>query len=361
MTSPTLIMSQEQINEDRAAWQKVRQQSIGASEIGILVGVAPSNHGNALSLYTEKVTGKSTFDGASDELERGTALEPYVEGKLLKIRPDLRVYPGGLYASAEYPWMTATFDGLAASKEQASDRASLLGTAWHLCSKPVREELARLLTPVEIKTAYTRDPLDGWGEAGSDEVPVQYKAQAYWQMVVWDTDTVIMPVQFMVPWRTVVYVLHRTPQAETDIKFMITEGLEFMDRVERRDPPPLDWTPSSTGALLTLNPMRPDMIYRASPTAAKALRAAYLRMKDRERRYKLLQNKLIARAKGAQRIVIEDPERPGKDVTVLSRAQYDHPWTDVEALQAEEPEVYQRFRRTTPVDKVSPGQRWMKL
>jgi len=180
-------------------------------------------------------------------------------------------------------------------------------------------------------------------------------------MAVWGSDTVIMPVQFMVPWRTVVYVLRRTEQAESDIKFMITEALAFLDRLERRKPPAVDWTPFSTGALCTLNQFMPETVFRASPTTARALRDAYKRMKDRERRYRLLQNRLIARAGGAQRVVIEDPERPGKDVTVLSRSQYDLPWTDVEALRAEEPETAERFRRVTPVDKWSPGQRWMKL
>jgi hypothetical protein len=214
------------------------------------------------------------------------------------------------------------------------------------------------IIPAELKTAIT---MDGWGEPGSEDIPMKYRTQALWQMAISGASKVLMPVQFMTPWRTVIYEIHRTPDAESDIAFMIGEAEEFLGRIDRRDPPPLDWTPETSAALRTLYPIEPETVYRCTPAAARNLRRAKRRIDAAKERHGLLLNKMIAKAKGAQRIVIEDPERPGKDVNVLNRIKTVQHSVNVDALREAEPETAKRFERETPVDYHKMGSRWAKL
>jgi len=227
----------------------------------------------------------------------------------------------------------------------------------------------QILVPAELKTAISRYDQAGrllWGEEYTDQVPVWYKAQTLWQMQIWGADRVFVPVKFMGSWKTSLYIVNRTDEAQADIEFMVKMAAEFMDRLDRNDPPDLDWYPATMDALKFLNPLQEGTAYRATLTEAKQLRAAYLRMKAAEERYRLLQNRLAAKAGGAQKIVVPDPERTDgdghpKDVAVMSRSRYEHPSYDLDRLRAEHPVVASQLERKTPVDKWSPGQRWMGL
>jgi putative phage-type endonuclease len=369
--SAKLLMTQQEITENPAEWQKVRSTTIGASEIAVLLGLAPKSHGNPFSLWVEKKTGEATSDGEQDEERRGLVLEPYVADELARMRPDLAVLPGGLYHAEGCPWMTATFDRFTVSREAAGTRLPLFGTAVpdNNATPELRDELRKLMVPAEIKTSIANDFAEGsyrWGEPYTDEVPVHYKAQAYWQMAIWGSDRILLPVQFMLPWKTVLYVINRTPDAEQDIAFMVREAAKFLDRLDSNEPPPIDWTPASTQALLTLNPLQEGAVYRATKRDATRLRAAYQRFKATERRYNQLRNELAAKAGGAERIVVPDPVKHDKDgnpvdVNVLYRSAYSMTTIDDGRFRTEEPDVAKRFERVTEVDSWRPGQRWMKL
>jgi putative phage-type endonuclease len=369
--SAKLLMTQDEITENRGEWEKVRSTTIGASEIAVLLGLAPKSHGNPFSLWVEKKTGEATSDGEQDEERRGLVLEPYVAAELAKMRPDLAVLPGGLYHADGCPWMTATFDRFTVSREAAGTRMPLFGTslAEDGTNLALRDELRGLMVPAEIKTSIANDFAEDpyrWGEPYTDQVPVNYKAQAYWQMSIWGCDRILMPVQFMQPWKTVLYVINRTDDAEEDIAFMVREAGKFLDRLDSNTPPPVDWTPASAQALLTLNPLQEGAVYRATKRDATRFRASYLRFKAAERRYNQLRNELAAKAGGAQHVVVPDPvkrDRDGqpKDVNVLTRSAYDMTTIDDGRLRTEEPEVARRFERVTRVDSWRPGQRWMKL
>jgi putative phage-type endonuclease len=364
-----LLMTQHEIDLHRDRWQEYRSASIGASEIGVLLGLAPRRHGNPFTLFVEKKTGESLdggVDSDDDEMERGRALEGVVAEKLAAKRPDLLVLPGGLYQDEECPWMTASFDRFTASRELLGNRLSLVHTALAE-SDP---EIMKLMVPAELKTALSRnDQATGrqvWGEEYTDQVPAHIKAQAYWQMRIWGSDRVLVPVQFMGSWKTAIYVVNRTRDAEIDIGFMTEEAIAFLDRLERDDPPDLDWTPETAKALRLLTPVEPETVYRASQADARRLRRMYAAKKRAEKAYGLFQNQLAAKAGGAQKIVVTDPERAAKDgtaldVTVLDR-RLSHPKrVDVEKLRKDYPVQAGLCEVTTDVDAWYPGQRWMNL
>jgi putative phage-type endonuclease len=364
-----LLMTQAEIDEHPAEWLDRRSDTLGASEVGQAMGIAPKSHGTPFSLYVEKLTGERIETGGDEDKERGVALEPLVVEKLARNRPDLAILPGGLYADENCPWMTATFDRFAIARELLpGGKLPEAHPAYDASSSFMGDldpEMAALLVPVEVKTAIGRDfdpdPAYHWGEPYTDQVPVHYKAQAYWQMCIWGCDRVLMPVRFMTSWQDALYVIQRTEDAQADIEFMVKEGRDFLDRLGRQDPPELDWAKATAAALRTLNPMREGSVYQATANDARLLRGAYLRMKEAERKYRLRQNKLAARAGGAQKIVVPDPLKPGKDVTVMSRRQGTMTTIDDGRFRTEEPEIARRYERVTELDSWYPGQRWMKL
>jgi putative phage-type endonuclease len=362
-----LIMTQHQIDLHRAEWLKLRSASIGGSDIGVLLGLAPKSHGNPFSLYVEKKTGES-ITGDNDEMERGRELEPIVANSFAELRPDLLVLPGGLYRDEKCPWMTASLDRLTVSREALSPQ--LLRVLRADPAAALGDLDPNLLTPAELKTALSRnDPATGiqvWGEEYTDEIPVHIKAQALWQMQIRGCDRVLVPVKFMGNWKTALYVVQRTEDAQADIEFMVAEAAAFMDRLDRDDPPDLDWTPETAKALRYLVPLQEETVYRAGPQDAKRLRSAYRKMKADEKKYGLLQNRLAAKAGGAQKIVIADPvktDRDGNplDVTVMDRRQFTQHRIDPDKLRKDHPRIAGLVETTTDVDAWYPGQRWMNL
>lgn len=354
-----LLMTASEITTHPAEWQDYRRASIGASEIAVLMGLAPKSHGNPFALFVEKKTGEATIP-VNDDMERGRFLEAYVAERLADMRPDLTVLPGGLYRDQHCPWMTATFDRFTVRKEDVGTRLPEFLKSLH-SSDPDPDIMAKLI-PAELKTALSRnDPATGervWGEPYTDQIPLHYKAQALWQMAIWGCDTVHVPVLFLGSWQAELYVVTRNDDTHADIEFMLAEASAFLDRIDRDDPPELDWTPETAKALRILQPFSEGSVYRASKTDATRLRNAYKRKKAAEERYGLLQNKLAAKSGGAKKIVTADPAT-GEDETVMSRSSYPMETIDVKQLRKEKPATAAQYDRVTPVDKWIPGKRWM--
>jgi putative phage-type endonuclease len=350
-----LLMTADEINRDQAKWLEMRRRSVGSSEIGVLLGLAPHSHGTPFSLWVEKKTGES-LPYENEETERGKALESFVAADLAKARADLAVIPGGLYADENCPWMTASYDRFTIARDLLDGRQPLA----HM-HEP---EFAALLVPAELKTALSRTGQDGqqvWGEPGTDEVPAYIKAQALWQMTIWDCDRVYVPAKFMGTWRTDLYVVERTEDTEADMRFLVAEAAAFLDSIERDAPPDIDWTPESARSLRTLQPMDKGSVYHCTVTEAKRLRAAKHSADKAKERYRLLQNKLAQKAGGAQKVVIADPERDGDDVTVMGRRQYPTPVFEEKRFREERPDLAAKYTKTSDVDAWWPGQRWMGL
>jgi putative phage-type endonuclease len=344
----SLLMRQDEIDTNHKKWKAIRGATIGASDVAVLLGIGPRSHGSPYSLWVEKRTGVRPGEDDNTEMARGRVLEPYVASEFARMRQDLKLLPGGMYASAEQPWMTATFDRLALVADSEIGRAALGDDAlgW-----------PEALEPVEIKTAYLRSE---WGEPGSDAVPVQYRAQAQWQMAVWGpwTKRVLIPVQFMEPFETAVYVVERD---EADIAFMITRAREFLDLVLSGTPPPIDWSPETAVALRAYTPLVPETSYTVSKTAAFKYVAALRAVRAAERRLGRLQNQIAARALGAHRVVMADPDKPGRDLTLFTRSEYTENRVDVKLLRQRYPLEAKACERAKDISKIVPNhKRWQE-
>jgi predicted phage-related endonuclease len=90
---------------------------------------------------------------------------------------------------------------------------------------------------------------DGWGEEGTDEIPVYYRAQALWQLDVLGVDEVHFAV--LGPGGFRAYLVRRD---ETDLEVMRAAGAAFHARLASGDAPDLDGHSATITALRKLHP-----------------------------------------------------------------------------------------------------------
>jgi hypothetical protein len=317
------------------------------------MGIAPSSHkvASPFALYVAKVTGVEPV-GDATEMLMGHHLEPVAADLLARARPELNVYPGGLYASVDRPYQMATFDRLGVDRSGPS--AGFTGDPFYLPPG--------VAMPVQIKTAATRRPGDDpdywWGEPGSNTVPVHIRAQALWETDIAGSDAAIVPCLFRDDGRFSVYVIDRDADTEADLEAMRAEALAFITRVQDQDAPPIDGSPSTTGALKTLYGGVEEREVVLPKRLARRYKAAKRAKKVAEARLGKATNEVLA-ALGTAKwgVVLDDPE--GQPVKVVTRSRFPQGSTDVDALSARFPEAYAATRRSTDVDKLSPGS-WVR-
>jgi predicted phage-related endonuclease len=102
---------------------------------------------------------------------------------------------------------------------------------------------------LELKTAHNTD---GWGEPGTDEIPVYYRAQVLWQMDVLDVD--VGHVAVLISGSD--YREYTVLRDEKDIAVMREHGRRFMARIAAHDPPDVD---SHSATMATLKRLHPDL------------------------------------------------------------------------------------------------------
>lgn len=321
-----LLMSQKHIDRDRDEWLRVRQNGITASEIASIMGLAPGTQSSAWKVFLAKSTGEH-FDADTDATLRGTHLEPYVADRF-QAESGMTLTDGGLYASTLRPWQMATFDRRTFDAQQWPDAK----------------------VPVQIKTSATHD---GWGDPGTDEIPVHYRCQCLWEMDVAGTDLIYVPCLFMHTWKVVVYRIRRTPDAETDIEIMRMEAEAFRRRLQDGDPPPVDWTPATTAALRTLHPGEPNGTVEIPIKLARQYKAARKSVAAAERRLGQATNEILYRAGDAKYILTHDGDR------VASRSRSPRRTHDVTMLREKFPEAAKATQRTRDTTTLWPGT-WAK-
>ncbi|MFE2073666.1 YqaJ viral recombinase family nuclease [Streptomyces misionensis] len=141
------------------AWHAARAQGIGGSEIAAVLGLSP--HESAFSLWHRKQGLVGPVE-ESEEMYWGKEHEPAICRRFAREHPEWAVQGSATYASAGRRWQIANPDRL----------------LYRLADDPDRAQPAALL---EAKTA--RDA-EGWGEEGTDQIPVHYRAQCLWYMDV---------------------------------------------------------------------------------------------------------------------------------------------------------------------------------
>ncbi len=148
-------------------WHAARANGIGGSEIAAVLGLSP--YESRFSLWHRK---KGLISPAEENpvMYWGTALEPVICAEFAKRHPEWIPHDAPTYAAAGRPWQIANPDRLLYTPGNDSDEPDEL---------------------LEAKTA--RDDA-GWGEEGTDEIPVYYRAQCLWYLDVLGLQRCHVPV-----------------------------------------------------------------------------------------------------------------------------------------------------------------------
>lgn len=124
-------------------WRAQRMGGLGGSDIAAVLGLSPWE--SRFSLWHHKAGIHTRPDEDNPQMEWGRRLEPLVLQKWEELHPDTPIARGTAWRNDQRPWQLAAPDGL--------DSKGLI---------------------VEAKTS--RDAV-GWGDPGTDEIPVYYRAQ----------------------------------------------------------------------------------------------------------------------------------------------------------------------------------------
>lgn len=255
-------------------WHAARRAGIGASEIAAVLGISPWE--SPFSLYWRKVHGW-TFEGSA-EMDWGNRLEDAIAGKYQDNHPNVYLQRGELVANPVRPWHLATPDRLVGGA-CTHQGGYMPGYGCSDCMNTGMGEPPHAV--LELKTAHNAD---GWGEPGTDEIPVYYRAQVLWQMSAVGVN--VADVAVLIGGSD--YREYTVRLDVRDLNVMIEAGRRFMARIANGDPPPVDDHHATLTALRRLHPDLDDTTAEVSPnvasgyaracamvTKAKAVKAKY--------------------------------------------------------------------------------------
>lgn len=250
-------------------WHRLRAGGVSASEIAAVLGL--SKWDSEFSLYHRKVNGWDVE--ANDEMSTGTILEPAI-ADLWAYHCDphenLTLDRAGLYAHSERPWQLVTPDRLVSAVcptcEGGQHRPETFG-CWDCrntgCDGP----------PAAVLELKWTGSWDGWGEDGTDDIPVYYRAQVLWQADVLGVGQWYLGVLGPSGFRAYTGVIDRA--AERDLMLMRREAATFLARLERGDPPSIDDGHAATiAALKRLHPSIEDVDVEVDQQLADGWRRA---------------------------------------------------------------------------------------
>lgn len=271
MSAPVLLA----VPASREEWLAARRAGIGASEIAVVMGISPWD--SPFGLHWKKVNGWETE--ANDDMRNGLFLEPAIAewwSGTHDPNENLMVVDGALYAHPERPWQLATPDRIVHLVCGDCDGAGYLKElAWpEACTSCLSTGLGSLpLAVLELK--YAPHSWDGWGDAGTDDIPPYYRAQVLWQCDVMGVDEWYLAALGPGGFRE-----YRGRVDETDLAAMRAAGEEFMARLDAGDPPPLDGHHATLSALRRLHPTVEDFDVEVAVDLAEGYRLA---REDRDR------------------------------------------------------------------------------
>jgi putative phage-type endonuclease len=169
-----------------AEWYAARTNGVGGSEIAAVMGLSP--YESAFSLWHRKQGLISPVE-ESPQMYWGTRLEPVILDEFARRHPEWVVRKAPTYAGPGRPWQIANPDG---------ELVPACGCGLHdsPCCQPGTGTLAdcgpccpdcptcptEANRPRELVEAKTARDDEGWGEEGTTEIPVHYRAQCLWYL-----------------------------------------------------------------------------------------------------------------------------------------------------------------------------------
>lgn len=186
-------------------WHTARANGIGGSEIAAVMGISP--HESRFSLWHRK-KGLIAPVEETDVMYWGKIHEPSICAEFSLRNPGwLESSP--TYTRADRPWQIANPDRL------------------------IYDDNHQLTGIVEAKTS--RDA-EGWGEEGTDEIPVHYRAQCLWYLDVLGIDTCHVAVLIAGADYRQYVVTYDADEAQT----MRTAAVDFMRTLAANERPDID-------------------------------------------------------------------------------------------------------------------------
>lgn len=270
-------------------WLSARRAGITASEIAVVMGLAPPAQDSPYALFHRK-RGELPEQPDNDAMERGRVLEPYIAGKFTQLRPEFAVAGDGraLYAHPDRPWQLATPDRLVHEAYLRPDDGG-------------REPGGPPVAVLECKTdAGGEDP---WGDEGTDDIPVQYRCQVLWQLDVFGFARAYVTCLFMRSWKIRVYELTLDDQALEDLDLMRRAAVEFLGSIEHGEAPDIDWRPPTTAALKRLHPSLEDVDVPVGTQLGRWYLAACRHVDAARQRKALYENRIRAQLGAGRRAV----------------------------------------------------------
>lgn len=254
--SPVLLLDPADARPDNPKWHELRRAGISASEIAAVLGLSPWE--SPFSLYWRKVEGWDT--DTNDEMDAGTRAEPVIADWFADQHPEHAVHPAGLYASAERPWQLATPDRLLCDGQMHDNPFPADGFDWAHHD---------LLVDAVLECKYVVHGWDGWGEPGTDDIPVYYRAQLQQQI-----DVLGVEFGYLAAWHGAEFREYLIRRDARDLAVMRDAGDRFMDRIAAGDPPPLDGHTATIAALKRIHPSIDDIDIQVPVEFAEGYRRA---------------------------------------------------------------------------------------
>lgn len=317
----------ERVRAGSQNWLRVRNTGIGASEIATALGIGNPNWGSPFELYQRK-RGELIDVRDNAQMEWGRNLEAAIIKRFLKCHPEFRANPcvtGRLYRSKDREWQLATPDAV------VFDTRNPFVHDRHSSGRVRVNDTWGFPVVVQAKTGRKRE---GWGEEGSDEIPVYYRAQVLQEMDVVGADVAWVPVLF----NGSEYREYRIERHERDLHVLRTRGAEFWRRVVEGNPPPVD------GSVATLRALR-DLGLEPEKQAQVPLELA--QKLARAKRLVVRAETLHARIEAQLREAMGDAEVAMAGTQLLAkRSRYTQRRIDTKRLREEEPDIAEKY--TTP-------------
>lgn len=240
-----------------AGWHEARRTRINGSEIAAVMGVSP--YESAFSLWHRKAGSLSDVE-TTDVMYWGTQLEPVIRDEWNRRHMDCHAAETGQWCHRDRDWQGGSPDGL----------------IYPLIVDFDEQPPTALL---EVKTARYSDE---WGVEGTDEIPVQYRAQTLWYLDVFGIE--LCHVVVLIAGSEYREYTVRHDAAET--AEMRRQARAFLDTLEAGQPPAIDGHEATYEAVKELHPDIELASIDLDPAIAEPYLASLTacRMADEEKR-----------------------------------------------------------------------------
>lgn len=295
-------------------------RTIGSSDAAILLGLRPFADSDPHHVWSRCIgaTGYDTSDDAVKQI--GRVLEAGLLGLYADQNPYLHVKPGlGIEdepVQGPESWMHARPDGY------ALDTRDVRARSWCL----------------EVKTAGYLSAQDGWGEAGTDDVPMHYLVQCIWHMAVTGYHRCDLLALGLTYRDFRVYHIWRDEKVEEAV---VGHCRDWYDQhVVTRTPPPVSNPRHAMRALASAYPAVVDRA-RAADDEALAKVAELAKAKDAAKRWTAHADRIQAELCNVMRDA--DTLVDGDQVLATWKARKGRSKVDLDAMRRDHPDLVDRY------------------